>query len=327
VDELMTPLVSILIPCFNAECWITQCIESALAQTWPEKEVIVVDDGSTDHSLDIIQSFGDRIRWKTGPNHGANAARNRLLELSRGEWLQYLDADDYLLPGKILSQLRCLENSQDSDVLYSPILLQFGSEEAAPKPNPNPLNSEDMWIALVRWHTPQTGGFLYKRRALLESGGWNLSQTCCQDNELTMRLLMHGKRFFFCRDAGAVYRLWSEQTVSNRDRAKVRKRRLEILEESENFLRERGQLTEPRLRAINQARFEIARVTWPHEPGVATEIVDTIVQSYPAFQPGAPIPLSYRACYRVLGFQKAERIAAWRRRITQRQRGDTPSRK
>src|SRR5256885_1004477 len=62
----MVPLVSILIPCYNAERWVGQAIESALAQTWPEKEIIVVDDGSTDGSLKIIKSFSDRIRWQTG---------------------------------------------------------------------------------------------------------------------------------------------------------------------------------------------------------------------------------------------------------------------
>src|SRR5438309_6069595 len=97
-------LVSILIPCRNAERWVGQAIESALGQTWPEKEVIVVDDGSTDSSLSIIKSFGDRIRWETGPNRGGNAARNRLLELASGDWLQYLDADDYLLSDKVARQ-------------------------------------------------------------------------------------------------------------------------------------------------------------------------------------------------------------------------------
>ena len=101
-------LISILIPCFKAERWIAQAIESALAQTWPEKEVIVVDDGSTDGSLEVIKSFGDRIRWETGPNRGGNAARNRLLELARGEWLQYLDADDYLLSNKVTEQMEFL---------------------------------------------------------------------------------------------------------------------------------------------------------------------------------------------------------------------------
>src|SRR5262245_58403046 len=102
----MDRLVSILIPCYNAERWISEAIESALAQTWAAKEVIVVDDGSTDRSLDIIRKFDGRIRWETGPNRGGGRARNRLLELASGEWLQYLDADDYLLPEKIAAQMQ-----------------------------------------------------------------------------------------------------------------------------------------------------------------------------------------------------------------------------
>ena len=66
----MAALVSILIPCYNAEQWIAQAIESALAQTWRPKEIIVVDDGSTDGSLKVIQKFGQRIIVETGPNRG-----------------------------------------------------------------------------------------------------------------------------------------------------------------------------------------------------------------------------------------------------------------
>jgi len=108
--------VSVLIPCFNAEKWIGQAILSALSQSHPYKEVLVVDDGSTDNSLEIIQSFGNQIRYETGPNRGGNVARNRLLDLARGEWLQYLDADDYLFPDKIAQQL---PYSTNADVIYS----------------------------------------------------------------------------------------------------------------------------------------------------------------------------------------------------------------
>src|SRR6516164_5613032 len=101
----MQPFVSILIPCFNAERWIAEAIESALAQSWPDKEVIVVDDGSTDRSLDIIRGFGSYIRWETGSNCGSNPTRNRLLTIAEGDWLQYLDADDYLLPEKVARQI------------------------------------------------------------------------------------------------------------------------------------------------------------------------------------------------------------------------------
>jgi glycosyltransferase involved in cell wall biosynthesis len=71
-------------------------------------EVVVVDDGSTHGSLEIIKRFDDRICWETGGNKGGNAARNRLLHLARGEWIQYLDADDYLLPEKLEKQIRYL---------------------------------------------------------------------------------------------------------------------------------------------------------------------------------------------------------------------------
>src|SRR5215813_6146334 len=117
----MSAFVSILIPCFNAERWIAQAIESGLAQTYEEKEVIVIDDGSRDGSLEVIKSFGDRIRWETGPNCGGNAARNRLLQLARGRWLQYLDADDYLLPTKLERQVAFLREHPECDVAVSPV--------------------------------------------------------------------------------------------------------------------------------------------------------------------------------------------------------------
>src|SRR3982751_1131228 len=108
---------SILIPCSTPERWIAQAIESALAQTWPDREVIVVDDGSTDGSIEVIQRFDGRIRFESGPNRGSNVARNRLLALAEGEWLQYLDADDYLLPHKIARQAEFLGGRQDVDVV------------------------------------------------------------------------------------------------------------------------------------------------------------------------------------------------------------------
>src|SRR5271169_6225213 len=119
------PPVSILIPAYNAERWIRQSIESALAQTYPSKEVIVVDDGSTDGTRDIIRSFGGAIRFVSSAHLGGNAARNLLLEASSGQWLQYLDSDDYLQPGKIAGQIAELYANGDAfDVICSPYILR-----------------------------------------------------------------------------------------------------------------------------------------------------------------------------------------------------------
>src|ERR1700759_5289416 len=104
----MSPTVSILIPCYNAEKYVGEAIECALGQTHSDVEVIVVDDGSTDDSWKVIQSFRGRITALTGPNRGACHARNRAFEHSIGEYIQFFDADDKLELKKIEKQLPLL---------------------------------------------------------------------------------------------------------------------------------------------------------------------------------------------------------------------------
>jgi glycosyltransferase involved in cell wall biosynthesis len=313
-------LVSILIPCFNAERWVAEAIESALAQTWPEKEIVVVDDGSTDGSLATIRTFGDRIRWETGPNRGGNAARNRLLHLARGEYLQYLDADDYLLPNKVAVHVEILDSRQDADVVYGPIIMEHRSEKAtcrAVLPIPPP---HDPWVLLARWYLPQTGAALWRKQTLVEVGGWNPDLPCCQEHELYARLLMAGKRFKYCDQPGAIYRQWGDHTISKRDIAEVHRQRLDIERSIEAFLLSRNALTSARLHAINQARFETARLAWQYDPGVATEIMKQVETSEPTFrpEPGPAAPTRYRVALRMLGFRGAQRLADWARGLLPR---------
>jgi glycosyltransferase involved in cell wall biosynthesis len=309
-------IVSILIPCYNAERWIAQAIDSALAQTWLEKEVIVVDDGSTDGSLEIIKRFGDHIRYETGLNAGSNAARNRLLNLARGEWLQYLDADDYLLPDKVERQIEFLRTRPDTDIVFGPVTMEHFSEagtdcELLPIPEPH-----DPWVLLARWYLPQTGAVLWRKQAVADVGKWKPDQPCCQEHELYLRLLMAGKRFGYCATTGAVYRQWGEHTLWKRDKPEVHRQRLEIEQRAENFLREKGELTPERLQAINQARFEVARSAWQYDPEFATEIIAAVHRSQRDFVPGGKAaPSSYRSFYRLLGFCAAEKLAGVRRRF------------
>jgi glycosyltransferase involved in cell wall biosynthesis len=96
------PLVSILIPAYNAEPWIAETIGSALAQTWSNKEIIVVDDGSSDQTLRIAKLFaGKTVSVVTQVNQGAAAARNRAYSLCQGDYIQWLDADDLLDRDKV----------------------------------------------------------------------------------------------------------------------------------------------------------------------------------------------------------------------------------
>ncbi|PYX04484.1 MAG: hypothetical protein DMG85_17690 [Acidobacteria bacterium] len=108
----MTPLVSILIPAYNAEPWIADTIRSTLRQTWPRTEIIIVDDGSRDRTFEIAQQFSsDYVFVVTQENQGAAAARNRAFELCQGDYIQWLDADDLLWPDKIAKQMEASDGS------------------------------------------------------------------------------------------------------------------------------------------------------------------------------------------------------------------------
>src|SRR6266478_3943573 len=112
--------ITIGIPVFNCETWVATAIQSALEQTWPDKEIIVVDDGSTDGSADICKSFGSRILFVQQPNRGGNAARNQVFKLSPGDWIQFLHADAYLKADKVRPQIAACSELAKVDVLCSP---------------------------------------------------------------------------------------------------------------------------------------------------------------------------------------------------------------
>ena len=116
----MKPLVSILIPAYNAAEWIAESLQSALQQTWENTEIIVVDDGSKDQTLAAARRFeSSRVKVVTQKNQGAAAARNTCFSLSQGDYIQWLDADDLLGPDKIARQMAVLEQEGNKRTLLS----------------------------------------------------------------------------------------------------------------------------------------------------------------------------------------------------------------
>src|SRR4030095_6910918 len=115
---MMKPLVSILIPAYNAERTIADSLKSAIGQTWPRKEIVVVDDGSTDRTAEVVRQFKDVILVST-KNQGLAAAINHGFPLPQGDYIQYLDSDDLLVPDKIELQLAALRESDSRRLLLS----------------------------------------------------------------------------------------------------------------------------------------------------------------------------------------------------------------
>jgi len=117
----MQPLVSILIPAYNAELWIADTLKSAVGQTWPNKEIILVDDGSKDATVAIAHQFESLgVKVVQQENRGPAAARNHAYHLSQGEYIQFIDADDLLSPDKIAEQVKVLSASPPSKLGICP---------------------------------------------------------------------------------------------------------------------------------------------------------------------------------------------------------------
>ena len=121
-------VVSVVIPVHNGEEYLREGIESVLAQTHDRVQVIVVDDGSSDESARVVQSFGSLVRYCYQPQRGAAAARNRGVELADGGWIAFLDADDLWEPDKLRKQLLAFADDAAADMVFGhvPGVLQSG---------------------------------------------------------------------------------------------------------------------------------------------------------------------------------------------------------
>lgn len=114
------PKVSVIIPAYNSELYIREAIESALAQTYKDLEIIVIDDDSTDKTGQIAKSFGSGLTYiRHNHNRGPSAARNTGIKHVNGEYIAFLDSDDIWLPNKIQEQIKLLENNKDIALVYS----------------------------------------------------------------------------------------------------------------------------------------------------------------------------------------------------------------
>src|SRR5262249_23763397 len=191
----MKPLVSILIPAYNAEEWIAETLQSAVSQTWENKEIIVVDDGSKDGTFEAAQKFSPRVRVVKQENRGAAAARNNALSLCRGSYIQWLDADDLLSPDKISRQMAVAQGRQDNRLLLSCAWGGFMYRSNRANFNPTPL-----WNNLkpAEWLIRKLGQNLYMQpatwlvsRELTETAGlWNTELKVDDDGEYFCRVLL-----------------------------------------------------------------------------------------------------------------------------------------
>ena len=302
--------ITIGIPVFNCETWVATAIQSALEQSWPDKEIIVVDDGSTDRSSEICKSFGNRILYVEQPNRGGNAARNRVCKLSSGDWIQFLDADDYLKPDKIRSHLESGTGVLDADTLCSATIFEDWRDGTLASQKVDALKEGCDWVAL--WLTrsfPQTGGCLWRRQALEKIGGWNEQFRCNQDYELYFRALQKNLRFKVAGAPLSVHRIWSEKTVSRRDKKRLVLEKTHLFQCFLQWLRNEGRWTPEYERLAGRSFFEMARTLANEDLTVATCYYRERKREGLMRPEGPQAPWKYRLALKSFGFSGAERLA------------------
>jgi glycosyltransferase involved in cell wall biosynthesis len=247
------PPVSIVIPAFNVVATLKATIVAALDQAFV-REIVAIDDGSTDATLAIANSFEPAVRVLSGPNRGVSAARNRGISETTAEWLLFLDADDLLAPGTIAARLETAQ-ATGADVIITDWeeLIDDGNGVA----RPGARRSVD-WRALADdaelatathvWAPP--AAILYRRSLVEKIGGFRLDLPVIQDARFLFDAAYHGGRFAHAPHVGAQYRV-APGSLSRRDPASFWQDVLSNGKQIEALWRARGTLSAARREAVH----------------------------------------------------------------------------
>lgn len=208
----MVPLVSVLIPAYNAAPWIQETIQSALDQTWCRTEIVIVDDGSSDGTRDIAQRFQSRNVAVHSTDHcGAAAARNYAFQACQGDYIQWLDADDLLSPDKIERQLAVVHEADSHRELLTCAWARFYYEPKRASYVRSPLHAtlsplEWLLIKMGSNQFMQTASWLTRRELAEAAGLWDTRLLSDDDGEYFCRVLLAATKVRFVPGTGVFYR-------------------------------------------------------------------------------------------------------------------------
>jgi glycosyltransferase involved in cell wall biosynthesis len=311
---MTAPLVSILIPCFNGARFIGETLESALAQTWPNLELIVVDDGSEDESVGEIERFkSDNIKLIRQRNSGQTVALNVCLAHAKGDFIQYLDADDLLSRTKIELQIARLRQYPKAVAVAE--WGRFRKTQRETK-----FVADRSWADLdpLDWlhaNMQRDGGMMFPAMWLIpadlarRAGPWNESLTLNNDAEYFTRVVLLSERVLFCQGALAYYRSGNLDSLSGLKTPKGWASQFKVLELCQAYIFS----VEPSQRmCVTFANLwqRFAHSSYPYDPKVANLALERAQQLYPLPAPVSGGP-KFQAIAKIIGWRAARKIQVW----------------
>ncbi len=301
--------VAVIIPCFNVAAHVEKALRSVLAQTHRDLDVVLVDDGSTDGTRAVIEQVmaeGDgRIRLITQANAGACAARNAGVAASQGDWIQFLDADDVLLPDKLAEQMKLA--GSDKQVVVG----GYRDHQVDGRVGPVVLPLlGDPWEALVRTRMGTTSANLFQRDALLRAGGWDPTLRSSQDYELLFRLLKEGASIVWDASLRCEVLKRTKGSISRTDEKANWQRYLQLRKDIRDHLsQDRGRDRSAVIATADQYLFMAIRVLSKHDRQAAFKAFDELLPRGFVPEKGVATTASYVFVFRLFGFRVAEALA------------------
>lgn len=237
----MTPSVSVILPAYNSADTIGRAIDSVLDQTWKNSEIIVVDDGGTDHLHKTLKEYAAKVTLVRKPNGGPSSARNRGIDLARGEYIAFLDADDYWLPCKLERQVDILERHPEVGFCSTATaVISEGTEPPRSWPCPETESGNLLRTLFLNNGAiaGSTSGVLVRKPLLEQTGGFDESLHGVEDTDLWMRLAAISE--YRCIDAELVVVVKQPNSQSS-DLALMLDSALRVMEKNRHLLPKRDQ--------------------------------------------------------------------------------------
>jgi glycosyltransferase involved in cell wall biosynthesis len=182
--------ISVVIPTYNYAHYLAFAIDSALAQTRPADEIIVVDDGSTDITKEVVAPYLPRVNYVYQPNAGLSAARNTGTSVASGDWIAYLDSDDAWKPDKLLKQEAAILAMPGAVVAYTGVV--FLQPDGSITASDTPVGPERVWPLLRSCNMLPASSVMAHRDSVREAGGFNEKLRACEDWDLWVRMHFKG---------------------------------------------------------------------------------------------------------------------------------------
>lgn len=203
--------ISVVVPAYNREKTIKRCLDSIMCQSYQVVEVIVVDDGSADRTLEVIEeNYGEAVRVIKQKHQGAQAARNAGIKAAKGEYIVFLDSDDCLTASSISDRLGAFEHNADADMVYGDAAIGRGIAGFDKIQNYNPRQYLLKELSLCPFSVIMVRRSVFETIPLLDTGFKS-----CQDDDFIMQLALNNKKMFHCGRVVAEMHSGSGQITSD----------------------------------------------------------------------------------------------------------------